>query len=625
MENKHLKFEIDTINVEFLEQKGGDYTLFSGDSQFATAKIRAFSSGWNRHNMYCSEDLLKNTANTIYYKPLLYVLDRVRDDFGSHADPEESRIAGFVVSDSAEFVRLEDGRLSLEVEVKIWKYYAPTLMSIFRRDMGEKKVSVEMELFNYKEREDGVLDMQDFAYMAITILGDAIQEGSPGANIEILSFAEEIEKFESDLLLELSSRYDSIDFEIPENVKNNCQKGLSLYSEHGKADSRSLSNARYLVKNKSIDPKKVKSIYSIFNKSGKFQDMQSEPPSSDYIVYLLNGGKSGAKWVGDIYQKMSDLDQQSLSYFEKITFPYKNVKDANPSLRSWSPPLSLSQMNEIARQADAVEKSGKNRQSAWAIAISNFKKTHKIKDGKWVKKEKMDASLQDDISKEKEVNMKEEKKELEQEVVEESFEKKIKESNMTPEESDDQPYMEAGEDEEGNDKGEEAEDKKSEDEEPEEEMACEKPFSFDVDSILNILSGMKDFKAELSNKSVDLTQVIEKMSSKISELESENESLLEFKSEVDKSNLELEIAGTINYLVSKFEIPEENLKEMREGAENFSLEDIGQWEAQVKVKALDEFPLKNKDAKQGEDVKKYGLPFLRDGEQRKSIWDKYKK
>ena len=196
---------------------------------------------------------------------------------------------------------------------------------------------------------------------------------------------------------------------------------------------------------------------------------------------------------------------------------------------------------------------------------------------------------------------------------------------MTPEESDDQPYMEAGEDEEGNDKGEEAEDKKSEDEEPEEEMACEKPFSFDVDSILNILSGMKDFKAELSNKSVDLTQVIEKMSSKISELESENESLLEFKSEVDKSNLELEIAGTINYLVSKFEIPEENLKEMREGAENFSLEDIGQWEAQVKVKALDEFPLKNKDAKQGEDVKKYGLPYLRDGEQRKSIWDKYKK
>ena len=46
---------------------------------------------------------------------------------------------------------------------------------------------------------------------------------------------------------------------------------------------------------------------------------------------------------------------------------------------------SLRQANEIARNADAIgvteEKNG------WAIAISNFKKTHEVEDGKWVKKE----------------------------------------------------------------------------------------------------------------------------------------------------------------------------------------------------------------------------------------------
>ena len=620
MENKHLKFEIDTINVEFLEQKGGDPALFSDDSQFATAKIRAFSSDWNRHNMYCSEEVLRNTAETIYYKPLIYVLDRFKNDFGSHSDPEESRPAGFVLPDSAKFVRLGDGRLSLEVTVKIWKHYAPTLMSIFRRDNGEKKVSVEMELFDYEEREDGILEMQDFAYMAITILGDIIQEGSPGANIEILSFSDELEKFRNDFLIELSSRYDSIDFKIPDGVKNNAKKGIELYNEYGKSDSRSLSNARYLIKNELLNPRKARMIYSIFNKSDRFKDMVSDPPSSDYIVYLLNGGNFGEKWIKDVYQKMSDLDEKSLSYFEKLTFPYNKKSDANPSLRKWNPPLSLGQMNEIARQADAIIASGKSEQSAWAIAISNFKKIHKIEDGKWVKKkESMEFNLQDDISKEKEVQMEEDKsnvKNVEQEKFEEKEEEKEEAENMSDEEAknDDKPYMEA--------EKEESQEEEKDENEDEEEM-CSPNFDFDVKVILDSLTNVEEVKSEIQQENINFSKIVDILVSNMSDLKKENGALKEFKQKIDEGNFNSEISETINGLKEKFEMTDDDVNDMIKGSENFSLEDLDEWKNRVKAKALDEFPLKkNSDKEDKEKINRYAFPYAKkDPKSKKSIWE----
>ena len=332
--NRHLKFEIDDIEV--LELKGGDQALFgrgTEDSQFATAKIRAFSSDWNRHNMYCSEAVLKQTAPTIFYKPLLYVIDKKRDDFGSHANPEESRPAGFVFPKGAELVRLGDGRLSLNVIVKIWKRYAPTVMSIFKRDKGKKAVSVEMELLDFSSRKDGSIEMLDFAYMAITILGDIIQEGSPGASIEILSFSDEIRQFKADAKEEFALEPNSIDYNIPEIIKKNCLDGLSLYGIYGGADLQSTRNAAYLIGRDTIEPEMVYGIHSFFN-SHVF-NLKDNLPSGDRVMFLLNGGQEGKDWVESIYLQLEAVSSQSFTSFEKITFPYDNKEEANPALKNW--------------------------------------------------------------------------------------------------------------------------------------------------------------------------------------------------------------------------------------------------------------------------------------------------
>jgi hypothetical protein len=76
--------------------------------------------------------------------------------------------------------------------------------------------------------------------------------------------------------------------------------------------------------------------------------------------------------------------------------PYESISEINPSLKGITPPISLAQANEIARQADAVgaDKGG------WGIAIKSFKDRHIVQDGKWVKKTKMtynqEESLWDD-------------------------------------------------------------------------------------------------------------------------------------------------------------------------------------------------------------------------------------
>lgn len=183
---ERINFEIE--QVDWLEE--------TNESQFATAKIHAFSSGENRHEMTCSEEVLRETASSLYYKPILYSYSRMLDDLASHQAPERSLIAGFVSPDSAEFVPLPDGRLALTVMARLWKRYAPKVIEIFSRDaQKKKKASVEMELYESRKLPGGMTDMLKFVYTGICLLGDYITEASPGASAQMISFSREKEEF----------------------------------------------------------------------------------------------------------------------------------------------------------------------------------------------------------------------------------------------------------------------------------------------------------------------------------------------------------------------------------------------------------------------------------------------
>ena len=94
--SKKLNFAVEEFN--FIDE--------DVESHFATVEIEAFSSGENRHDLTCPVELLKSTAHTLYEKPIVFELNRMMADFGSHTDDEnERRIAGFIVPNRAEFFR----------------------------------------------------------------------------------------------------------------------------------------------------------------------------------------------------------------------------------------------------------------------------------------------------------------------------------------------------------------------------------------------------------------------------------------------------------------------------------------------------------------------------------------
>jgi len=384
---KHLNFEVKNFEI----------TDKDPDSQFAYAKIQAFASEKNEHDLICSEKILKKTAPTIFNKPILYTINKVVDDFGSHTASDKSLICGFVVPESAEFIRLGDNRTALNVTARLWKRYAPKAINILKRDSGYKGVSVEMDLFESESRDDGLEEMLDFSYSGICLLGDYVKEASPGSHIEMLSFSKDNEDYKKAIEIEFG-KYDSLDMSIPAKVRENAQEGLDLHKKYNiGGNSVLLAIARHLIKNEEISPEKIKSIIKLY-KSSKFKNVKKIPPTADYIAYYLLGGVEGMLWANELFEKITELDEKYQAYFGKfITFPYDSLKDVNPAILGIDPPVNLQQANYIAKTAESIGID--NKKNGWAIAISQFKKTHKVEDEGWVKKEKLEKEVNNSVLK----------------------------------------------------------------------------------------------------------------------------------------------------------------------------------------------------------------------------------
>lgn len=71
--------------------------------------------------------------------------------------------------------------------------------------------------------------------------------------------------------------------------------------------------------------------------------------------------------------------------------PYSKWEDVNPAVQGIKPKLTLAQANKIAEIADSIK--GDDIKNPWAVAIAQFKKSYRVKDGRWVKKEKAVSEL----------------------------------------------------------------------------------------------------------------------------------------------------------------------------------------------------------------------------------------
>ncbi len=471
------------------------------NSNFALLSLDFFASGDNLHDLYVSEETLLKTAPTIKNCPIVWKYDEVLDDVYTH-DPDEVP-CGFVPENSTIKTRLlDDGRTMLSVVAYVWKRYTGELLNIFKRDGYKKPVSVEIRLKQTGKRRNGKLEILDFVYEGITILGSFVTPAIPLASATVLSFSQEYEK---------------------------------------------------AVKEEFTDSEEI------------------------------------------------------------ITFPYKSIGDINPALKGISPPLTLGQANEIARQADAIGVDGKA--NGWAIAISSFKKTHVVKDGRWVKKSK--AEMEMSMEKEKELKENEEvltpqpeafaevEVEIKKEDDEEEEEKEEKEEEMAK----DEVKEEMAEEEKKEEKKfgfpkdftpETFESWFAEDEEEDAKMAKEevtKGEFADPEKVMNALFAK-------------ISRMMEKMAKMEEEKKAymeENSKLKGFKAGMEESQKAFEVEKTLSELSAKVIIPDEVREEMLAKAQEYTLENIEGWIQYCKAKSF-EFAVKD-DSKDKDTVVRVGMPF----------------
>ena len=303
--NKILSFDVETAEIV-------DAPV---DSQFATARIRAFHTGKSLHDTWCDLEVLQRTASTLYEKPIIFELDKRFGDFGTHNEGVTVP-AGFVVPHSEIYAEEADGRVSLNVLAKIWKKYSGQFLEVFKEtNKNKKSVSVEMEIKDYEETPNGLMNLLDFAYSAICVLGDYITPASPNSELEMLSFAkDETKEYRKAFEEEFASRYDEIDFGIPKSVKAAVKKALDTYEKSGGGSAVALANAKYILANDVITPERLRTLYKRFQK----KDVMDE------LTTGLWGGRSAAKWAKEVIAQMEEADAQDVRYFSETENKIKN-------------------------------------------------------------------------------------------------------------------------------------------------------------------------------------------------------------------------------------------------------------------------------------------------------------
>jgi hypothetical protein len=585
------------------------------DSRFMIAKINAFSSGRNLNKMTCSEEVLQSTADSIYNVPIIYNIVRSKNDFGTHTRPEDSLICGFVIPDSAKFIRLEDGRLSLSVLTRISKRYSPKVVEILRKRDGNSNVSVEMNLTELEVLPDGYTDMLSFTYLGVCLLGLVVQEAVVGSELEVLSFAQANEEFKHDYDAEFSNKYSTLDFTIPKNVKLAAKKSL----ESGEtATSVSLAMARFLINNEKITSDKIHAMAKFHNRKVEMSDLNRG----------FFGGKAGALWSKEMTEKINEIDNKRMSYFDEeiVGFPYKSIEEAPASIQKLDGvALTVSQANEIAKQADAI-----GGEYAWPTAIKSWKSRHKIVDKRWVKK--------DNNEKKEDLSVNEDEKDLKQENM---AEEKLPEAENKAEEMAAEPEKESPEQEkkEGEEEKESpAEEKSEESKEKEEEKNMSLDAYLDVSAILAFLQEetedyqklVEGFAAPEGEK--PFAHMCKFMYGKMCKMAAdkkaaeddrdtymaERDELKKFKADVEAKEFSFSVEKTIAEISTS--MPKKEVEAVREDSKNYNLETFDAW--YNKTRSIAFSFVKEETKKDG--ITRMQLPWQQ-GERRKSVWDELEK
>lgn len=174
-----LSFAVNKYNIQDIS-----------DNQLAKIEMWVAKSGDNKHNLPITEDAIRQSADTLVGKPILYKYNKYTKDFMGHEVDEIP--CGVVLSkDDIRFEYDENEELWLVATAYIWKHYCPEVMEVFEKHDGEKPISMEIQLVETKENDDKT-EILSFVFLGVTLIGDS--PAIPNAKATVLKFSEMVEE-----------------------------------------------------------------------------------------------------------------------------------------------------------------------------------------------------------------------------------------------------------------------------------------------------------------------------------------------------------------------------------------------------------------------------------------------
>ena len=174
--NKILNFEVQNYNVR------------EANDSYAIVRAYVVSVGKNNNQTNFEKENIEKAIPSILNVPLIGIYSPIREDFKSHAHNEGEKKQTYAVGVVPESANphlevAENGREYLVVDMVVWKNYFPQFFDrMARNEEDGKKTTISMEISanmkTAKKMEDGALDIIDFQFCGICVLGKDVKPGN---------------------------------------------------------------------------------------------------------------------------------------------------------------------------------------------------------------------------------------------------------------------------------------------------------------------------------------------------------------------------------------------------------------------------------------------------------------
>lgn len=209
------------------------YEVANFDSErFLKVRIKVMHSGLNLNNSYFGSEVVEKARPTLANVPILAFVRK--EDGNSNEDFAGHEFEIKITEDNMKYVYLgrpigiipetnnyslevdEDGKVFVVVDGYVWKQYANSALDIINRDQV-KKVSMEV-LVNDYDWEETHVNILDYSYTGVAMLGEDVREAMIGAKAEIINYSKNTI---SDMMFELKQALEGGREEMEENQNTN--------------------------------------------------------------------------------------------------------------------------------------------------------------------------------------------------------------------------------------------------------------------------------------------------------------------------------------------------------------------------------------------------------------------